>query len=257
MTDERIIAYFLKELPEDDLERFEDECFSQESWPPEINLVEEELIDAYLRDDLTLERRQLFERNYLITPARQERAAMAAALLRHVDERNAVSMPPNGVTSLRSPWSNRFRAFWSRQSQALRVSAAIAVAALVIGAVWILFLRQPPNDTFATFTLTVNNSNRGEGSQPDKVRIPANVTALKISLTLPQEPPPAAHHRVELENDSGERRHVKVIEEGKQYVLVVIPVKQLAREQYALKLFGVQADGAEQRIAGSYRFVVE
>ena len=52
MTDERIIAYLLEELPEDDLERFEDECFAQESWPAQINLVEEDLIDAYLRNEL-------------------------------------------------------------------------------------------------------------------------------------------------------------------------------------------------------------
>ena len=256
MTDERIIAYFLKELPEQDQERFEDECFARESWPTEINLVEEELVDAYLRGDLTEERRQLFERNYLITEARQERVAMAAAVLRHVDVRNAASTPPIGVTSLRSPESGRFRALWSRHTPAWRGSA-IAAVALVIGAVSILLIRQPPAETFATLTLTISNSSRAGGSQPDRVKIPRNVTALKISLVLPQELPPAAHYHVELENDAGESRPVKVIEEGNQYVLVVIPVKQLAREEYALNLFGVQADGAEQRIAGSYHFVVE
>jgi anti-sigma factor RsiW len=85
MTDERIIAYLLKELPEEELEQFEDACFDQESWPAQLNLVEEDLIDAYLRDELTEARRQSFERNYLITEARQERVMMAAALLRHVD----------------------------------------------------------------------------------------------------------------------------------------------------------------------------
>ena len=93
MTDEHIIAYLLKELPEEDLERFEDECFARESWPDQIELVEEDLIDAYLRNELTPERRQRFENHYLTTQARQERVIMAAALLRHVDEYNAASEP--------------------------------------------------------------------------------------------------------------------------------------------------------------------
>src|SRR5947199_1400683 len=91
MTDERIIAYLLEELPEDDLERFEDECFAQEEWLAQINLVEGDLIEEYLRDELTAERRQRFERNYLITKASEERVVIAAALLRYADERNATS----------------------------------------------------------------------------------------------------------------------------------------------------------------------
>ena len=104
MTDERIIAYLLKELPEEELEQFEDECFDQESWPSQLNLVEEDLIDAYLRDELTQERRQRFERNYLITEARQERVMMAAALLRHIDDAHrvgaeaTVAAPPTAPT---------------------------------------------------------------------------------------------------------------------------------------------------------------
>ena len=67
------------ELPEEDLERFEDECFAQERWPELIDLAEEDLIDAYLRNDLTPERRRRFEQNYLTTEARLERVSMAAA----------------------------------------------------------------------------------------------------------------------------------------------------------------------------------
>src|SRR6201989_587549 len=85
MTEERIIAYLLEELPEEEAERFEDECFADESRPEQIKLAEEDLIDEYLRGGLTPERRRRFEENYLTTDARAERVRMAAALLRHVD----------------------------------------------------------------------------------------------------------------------------------------------------------------------------
>src|SRR3712207_2093541 len=100
MTDERIIAYLLNELSEEESEQFEDECFAAEAWPPEINLAEEDLIDAYLRNELTAERRQRFEQNYLTTEERQERVRVAAALLHHIDERNAASGATATVVAL-------------------------------------------------------------------------------------------------------------------------------------------------------------
>src|SRR5258708_25952561 len=122
MTDERIIAYLLEELPEDDLEQFEDDCFAQESWPTQIELVEEELIDSYLRNELDSERRRRFEENYLTTQARQERVSIAAALLRHIDESNTahnrvVPEPPTEKTLI-----ERIGAFWSGQVLGLRVA---------------------------------------------------------------------------------------------------------------------------------------
>ena len=255
MTDERIIAYLLEELPNDDLERFEEECFAQDEWPPEINLVEGDLIDAYLRDELTPERRQRFEQNYLITQSRQERVVMAAALLRHIDEQPvasnlAVAAPPKALT-----WTERFRAFLGSQSWALRAATAVTVLALAAGALWFFFLRTPVPRTYATLTLTISHSNRAEGVQAGKVKLTPDVEALKISLMLP--PPRAARYRVELENDNGETRSVELAGEDAQSVLVVIPAAQLARRQYALKLFAIQPDGVEQRINGSYFFIVE
>jgi hypothetical protein len=255
MTDKRIIAYLLEELPEDDLERFEDECLAQETWPTQINLVEEDLIDAYLRNELTPDRRQRFERNYLTTPARQERVSMAAALLRHIDECNAamaaVAAPPTEPT-----WAERLRAFWSSQAWGLRAATSIAVVAVMAGALW-LFVRAPSPRTFATLTLSISSNNRAEGAQAKRVKLPPNAEALSIFLTLPQQSPPAARYRVELENDSGETKPVDVAGKDNQAVLVVIPAAKLARGQYALKLFVIKPGEVEQRINGSYFFIVE
>jgi methionine-rich copper-binding protein CopC len=257
MTDERIIAYLLEELPEADLERFEDECFAQESWPTQINQVEEDLIDAYLRDELTPERRQGFERNYVTTEARQERVSMAAALLRHIDEYNAASKAAVATPPTEPTWAERFRAFWSSQTWALRAATAIAVVAVIAGALWLSFFRAPSPRTFATLTLTISNNNRAEGAEASKIKLPPNAEALKISLTLPQLSPPAARYRVQLENDDGETKSAEVVGKDAQSVLVVIPAAQLARGQYAVKLFAIQTDGTEQRIHGSYFFIVE
>lgn len=87
MDDERIVAYLLGELPEEESERFEDECyFAGEDWPEEVRAAEHDLVDAYLRKELTPKQRQHFEQNYLTSNERQQRVATAAALLRHVSQ---------------------------------------------------------------------------------------------------------------------------------------------------------------------------
>ncbi|MFL6216849.1 MAG: hypothetical protein ACJ74J_23405 [Blastocatellia bacterium] len=255
MTDERIIAYLLEELPKEEMERFEDDCFAEEEWPDQIALVEDDLIEAYLRDQLTPERRQGFELNYMVTEARQERVAVAAALLRCLDERDAALQSGGSDAAPEPSWSERFGAFWGRTSWAARAAAAVAVVILISGALW-FFPPQPPR-TFATLTLTLSQSNRAEGAPTDTIKLASNTDALRVTMILPQPPPQAARYRVELENTNGEKRVVEIVEEDAQSVRVVIPAAHLAREQYALKLFAIRADGSEQRISGSYFFVIE
>ncbi|HJQ68560.1 MAG TPA: hypothetical protein VKA70_06295 [Blastocatellia bacterium] len=254
MTDEEIIAYLLEELPEEDLERFEDECFAQQSWPDQIGLVEEDLIDAYLRNELSAERRRRFETNYLTTEARQERVVMAAALLRHVDEHNAA--PKDADAPEPTPtWAERFRAFWA--SPTFRVATSVAVVAFIAAVVWLLILPPPSPGTPVALTLSITNVNRAEGADASKIKLPPDAGALEVTLTLPQPSPQAARYRVVLEDNNGNSMPVEVKAADAQAVLAVIPADRLARGPYALKLFAVRADGSEQRVSGSYLFTVE
>jgi hypothetical protein len=260
MTDERIISYLLEELPDEELKQFEDECFAGESWPPEINVVEGDLIDAYLRGELTPARRQRFEQNYLTTEARQERVLMAAALLRHVDERRTAARPAASALTEQQTWVGRARAFWGARSWALRASAALAVAAVIAVALWLTIPRKRSPQTFATIRLSISSSTRAEGTQAVSVNLPLDADALKISLALPAQLPPAARYRVELENlddVAGGTKPLEVAGQEAQSVSVLIPASQLTRGQYALKLFAVETDGTERRIEGAYFFDVK
>ena len=68
MTDERTTAYLLDELPEHEAEQFEEQCFSQPEWPDvELQSAEDDLIHAYIKNQLSPERRRRFEENYLTT----------------------------------------------------------------------------------------------------------------------------------------------------------------------------------------------
>ena len=270
MTDERILAYLLKELPDEELERFEDECFEQESWPAQLDAVEEDLIEDYLREGLAPERRTRFEQNYLATAARRERVRMAAALLRLLDERRTeeeveeeaaeVVAPP--ATPVVPPptvatWAERFRAFWGGHAWSPRAAAALALVLVAAGTWWLYSSRTSAPQTVAALELNVRNSDRAAGTgQPGRVKLAPDTDALRVALTIPEGSPPAARYRVELENREGETSAARVDGQEGRTVSVLIPSARLARGRYVLKLFAVGADGTEQRL-GSYFFNVE
>src|SRR5687768_5280101 len=85
MTDDRTTAYLLDELPQDEAEEFEEQCFSQLEWPEvELEAAEEDLIQAYVKNKLSPDRQRRFEENYLTTEARRERVLFARAFLQVV-----------------------------------------------------------------------------------------------------------------------------------------------------------------------------
>ena len=105
MTDERAAAYLLEELTEREAEQFEEQCFAQPEWPTiDLDAVEDDLIEAYVCNELSPDRQQRFEKYYLTTGAREERVLLARSFLRVVCSAD----PP------KPSWMDRVRVFWSR-----------------------------------------------------------------------------------------------------------------------------------------------
>ena len=235
----------------------------------ELLLVEEEFIDDYIGDQLSLDERQSFEQHFLSTPGRHGQLRFAQALSRYVsnssEKSETESLEAKGESETVQPlaptpeptWAERFRAFWGSRAWAFRTAAALAVVVVVAGALWLLRPRTTPPQTFATLTLSASMSNRAEGVQAAKVKLPLNADALRIFLTLPEGSAPAALYRAELLSENGETKSFEAAGQDSRSVSVVIPAAQLARGQYVLKLFKTEADGAEQRVGGSYSFNVE
>ena len=270
ITEERIIAYLLAELPGEEAERFEDECFAGENWPGQLNLAEEDLIDEYLRDALTPERRRRFEENYLTTDARVERVRMAAALLRHVDSHAAFAnaagvqsaaaaeATPTAPPPERHKRESWFGTLWGGRALVPRAAMSFALLLIILGGTFVLYrLIAPSNRTIVMVALTPINAERGAGAEPMKVKLPTDAGALRVSLMLLEGATPSARYRVELDDGEGKTESLEAEGQEARTVSVVIPAARLARGTYALRLFAVTAEGVEQRVKGSYLFSVE
>jgi hypothetical protein len=252
----RVVSYLLVQMSEEESEQFEDECFAQKHWPSQVKLIEEELIDAYLHYDLSSEQRELFERNYLTTVARQERVRVVAALLRQVCPRDDVVEQPV-VGRAEGTWAEWLKAFWGGRALGLRVASAVAALVIIGGVSWLYLSRVRPPRAVATLRLTSSVINRSEGVQVSTIKLPPDADALRVFLTLPERATPAPHYRAELDSEDRETTTLAVEGQDGRAIPVLIPASLLSRGQYAVTLFAVKDDGAEQPAYGTYFFNVE
>lgn len=258
MTDERTIAYLLEELTEREAEEFEEQCFAQAEWPEvELEAAEEDLIQAYLRKELSPERQRRFEEKYLTTEARKERVLLARSFL-HV-ACSEMAAPPQLT------WRQWLRNLFIPQSlspwEVLPRAAAVVVAAcLVVSLVWLTTRTRAPQ-TFASLGLVIAAENRSDtrssAGPVKKVTLPIAEDALRISLTLPEQPPQGATYRVQWEDLNGPIEDLRVEKQDTHSLTVIIASKKLKPGQYTLKLYRKNPDGTERRVPGNYHFDIE
>ena len=249
MTDDRTTAYLLDELPEHEALQFEEECFSRPEWPKvELESAEDDLIQAYIKKELSPERRRRFEENYLTTAVRIEKVLIARSALRVICQQKPT-------------WNGRALGFLksltaSRQFPVPQFAAVLVAVGLALTVLW-FSLRPAPPQTFAQINLTISSDNRAAGSAIQKVTLPLPEDALRISLRLPEPVTQGATYRVQWEDKKGPIEDLAVENQNTNPISVIIPTGKLTPGQYTLKVFRKNPNGIEDRVPGSYLFNVE
>jgi hypothetical protein len=87
MTDEHIIACILGEAGSQQRQALALLCFHDEALFARYTELEDNLVEGYVRGQLSGHDQLRFERGYCNLPYRREKVLMAAALLRFVDNR--------------------------------------------------------------------------------------------------------------------------------------------------------------------------
>jgi len=87
----RLFRYLLHDVTDSEREEIETQYFRDPEALAMLDAIEGELIDAYVRRELTSAQRQKFERDFLSTPSRRERLRMSEALHAHLPRRRSAS----------------------------------------------------------------------------------------------------------------------------------------------------------------------
>lgn len=91
--DATLARYLLGTLPEEDGFRIEEQALRDEGLFNRLRSVEDDLIDAYVRDELSAEEQRAFEERFSTHPVQRERVAFAVALRDLIESRAAVTSP--------------------------------------------------------------------------------------------------------------------------------------------------------------------
>jgi hypothetical protein len=126
---ERALEYLLGELPEQEAAEFEELCFVDDELFEETSALENDLIDSFVRGELSEAERRQFEKGYLVSPARWANVEFSRALAEHLSTLKAEKITsereagPAFLSFQRWPRLRRSRLAWA-------AAALIALAAL-------------------------------------------------------------------------------------------------------------------------------
>jgi len=134
--DEKLmVQYLLGNLSEEEQVRIEDRAFADAKYLGALEAAEADLIDAYVRGELSPSERLEFERRFLTSSHRRSKVEFARDLVRVTNESKAAQ---NALLERRPPaWlslSNLFRGW----NPALQFAGVLAVLISVAGASWLL-----------------------------------------------------------------------------------------------------------------------
>ena len=135
LNNEKLIArYLLGDLPEDEQVAIEDRAFADNDYLALVTAVENDLIDEYVRQELTTTERQQFETRFLASAERRKRVefAKALALVPAVPETTFISEPA------KSSWRDSLYAFISSLNPAARFAVAAVMLLVLVGGAWLL-----------------------------------------------------------------------------------------------------------------------
>ena len=133
-ADEALLQkYLLGDLSEQEQVVVEDRAFAEPGYLAALEGVEADLIDAYVRGELSQTDRRQFERRFLTSPQRRNKVEFARALATVAAESKPVSFRFLEHQSVWQALRNLFQA----SHPALRFAAGFAAVVAVAGASWL------------------------------------------------------------------------------------------------------------------------
>lgn len=288
---ERARQYLMGDLSEQEAIEFEDQYFADNELFHEMTGLEDDLLDSYVRGELSQNERQQFEKGYLISPARRVNLEFAKTLTGHLSgaapseaapqrkplrffppvhnwpgriARAAIALVAIAAFSWTAKVNQRLRheldflrtrqAEFQRQNQALRQE----IAALNSRSHEIKSSVTPPQ-TPATVLSLVLTPGLSRSTRPAKTLV-VDAIVSQVQLTLYIDRDIYFSYRAALENEQGQiwakgdlKSHAG--SEGARAVTVKLSASLFKNRAYLVKLSGLAANGSLEGV-DDYRFQV-
>lgn len=130
--DQLIYKYLLGLLSEEEAERLDSFIFEDDEFAYRLQAVEDDLIDSYVKGELTGRQLENFKANYLVTPARRDKVIFAGAL-QSMMNRSA----DNRMRKARNPW-RVLQPVFAGFATPVRWGLVAAAALLLLSGLWLV-----------------------------------------------------------------------------------------------------------------------
>jgi hypothetical protein len=289
--DDQLIRYLLGCLPEEEVERLDEQSIVDDELAERLRLVEDDLVDAYASGTLSGERRERFESYYLASRRRRKKAAFAKSFLAGIDRqesrpaavaRSAISRPPARTrilswacaaaailllgfsvlllqhVYLRRDLNNARRQVDVATERANAMSAELEEQRKAMAATTQALADARAARPLATISLVLRPQTRGVGPTPI-VSVAAGSRTVPLDLEF--EAAGSASYEAALKDPATNRivwRSTPLTlqrERPTPVVSVGVPAALLKPQHYALDLFELRP-GATPEFVGSYAFEV-
>jgi hypothetical protein len=272
---EMLRQYLLGQSIDADLSQMDEQLMSDSQLYNELLLLEDELIDEYLRGRMSADDRRSLENYFLRSPRHQQKLRFARALNRYVDaagpeEDHAVSedqtvspvtgtaVPP--VANAPSPAirsKSRSFPFWPFQQPALNYAFGAALLILVAGVSWLAIKTWQPSGPGKVFEATLAPGGVvREGGEVPAISIPAGTDTLRLNLLLPDNDD--QDFKVELRGSDSKTIWTKdhlspITTAGKKSLRIDVSTHLVQRDTYRIKLSSRSSGAYEESASYTFR----
>ena len=188
-SDERLRAYLLGELREQERLELDQRLLANDGFAERVRLTESQLIDEYVAGELDERTSGVFHSRFLKTDARREQLRLTAAL-RDYSAQSPTALPAARPVAKRS-WREGFYEFFAlKPGPAWAAAGSFALLLLVLGLAWYLSRQPRQSETPVAKQLPVNAASPNVGSSPAQVaQVPPPAPPAPQLKPTPSEPP--------------------------------------------------------------------
>jgi hypothetical protein len=133
VSDDLMMRYLLGDVSDEEQNRLEEYYFVDDSVFAQLLAFEDELIDDYVRGELSVPQRKRFELYFVNSPERRQKLAFAESFTRYLS-----NAPPADRAKKRETWQQRITDLLSSSGATARWAFAAVFAGILVGGAWLV-----------------------------------------------------------------------------------------------------------------------
>lgn len=264
-----IRQYLLGQLHSEQVEQLEERLFTDPDFYEQLTLVEDELIDAYSRGNLSNQERGKFEELFLSNPERRRKLRFAGALKKYIESEISTAPVSDTPTQRARPWWASLIEIFNPGNFAAKLSLATLLVTILLGLSWAVFkFRRAENEPLQAQTQSTPQPNQTVQPTPvgnTRNSAPSDTPSGADTVTNSQSPVPERTTNSNLTSEKAKPRKSNSNSSPSASVYAITLLAPSVRETNSGESFKIPSNAKRVRVSvgleadayQTYRMVIQ